>query len=114
MSIKKETKKDKKKKAQQVFEESQARKTTEEQVEAELNAAEQSMKQKKIQLAQGDMAPVLIQLLKDIMQQPELVGKSEFETVRNAIVLDTQATIIRDMVDYLEKIRAGALHEIKK
>jgi hypothetical protein len=73
----------------------------------------QSLKQKKIALAQSEHAPTVIELLKDCMEQPQLVGDTEFATVKNAITLDVQSNILRKMVDYLEEIRKGALHEIK-
>lgn len=72
-----------------------------------------SIKQKKIALAQSDHAPTVIELLKDCMEQPQLVGDTEFATVRNAITLDVQSNILKRMVDRLEEIRQGALHEIK-
>ena len=34
----------------------------------------------------------------------------QFKTLVNAITLDVQSTLLRDMVDYLERIRKGELH----
>jgi len=74
----------------------------------------QSLIQKKIALAQSEHAPIVIELMKDIMSKIELVDeKSEWKTIVNTITLDTQSTMLRNMVDYLEDIRKGILHEIK-
>ena len=76
--------------------------------------ADQSLVQKKIALAQSEHAPVIIELMKDIILQTPLVDeKSEWKTIVNAITLDTQSTMLRAMVDYLEDIRKGSLHEPK-
>lgn len=74
---------------------------------------EQSTKQKKIALAQSEHASTVILLLKDIMDQSPLIADTEFKTIVNAITLDVQSTILRKMVDYLEEIRQGSLHEPK-
>lgn len=71
----------------------------------------QSLKQKKIALATSEHAPVIIELLKDCMPQPQLIAKTEWETIVNAVTLDVHGTILRTMVDYLEDIRRGSLHE---
>jgi len=74
---------------------------------------EQSSKQKKITLAQSEHAPVIIELMKDCMGQNPIIAKTEWETIVNAITLEVQGTMLRSMVDLLEKIRKGALHEPK-
>lgn len=72
------------------------------------------MKQRKIALAQSEHAPVIIELMKDcIAQIPIVDDKSQWKTIVNAITLDTQSTMLRSMVDYLEEIRKGILHEEK-
>lgn len=71
---------------------------------------EQSLKQKKIALATSEHASIIIELLKDCMPQPRLVAKTEWETIVNAITMETNGTILRTMVDYLEDIRKGSLH----
>jgi hypothetical protein len=81
----------------------------EEEVEDDLDLPVQSLKQQKIYLANSPIAAVVIELIKDILQKPPLVGNSEFETMRNAIIIDTSSNILKDMVDYLEDIRKGAL-----
>jgi cell fate (sporulation/competence/biofilm development) regulator YmcA (YheA/YmcA/DUF963 family) len=74
----------------------------------------QSLIQKKIALAQSEHAPVIIELMKDIMSKIPLVDdKSEWKTIVNTITLDTQSTMLRAMVDYLEDIKKGSLLEPK-
>ena len=75
----------------------------------------QTAKQKKIALAQSEHAGTIIDLMKDCMGQPELVDrKSEWNTIVNTITMDAQGTMITRMVDYLEDIRKGCLHDIKE
>jgi len=72
-------------------------------------------KQKKIELAQSDYAPVVLEILKDCMRNTPLIDKkSQWTTVVNAITLDVQGTLLRDVADYLESIRKGSLHEPKE
>ncbi len=73
----------------------------------------QSMKQKKIALAQSEHAPIVIELMKDCVEQSPLVGDTEYKTLVNAITFDVQSTMLRKMVDLLEDIRQGKLHEAK-
>jgi len=76
---------------------------------------EQSLKQRKIALAQSEHASTIIELMKDCMAQTPLVDdKSEWKTIVNTITLDTQSTMLRSMVDLLEAIRNGSLHEPKE
>ena len=74
---------------------------------------EQSLKQKKIILAQSEHAPVIIELMKDCLTKSPLVAKTEWETIVNTITLDAQSTMLRAMVDLLEEIRKGKLHDEK-
>ena len=75
---------------------------------------DQNLKQKKILLAQSEHAPIIIELMKDCMLKIPLVDKTEWQTIVNTITLDTQSTMLRNMVDYLEQIRKGILHEPKE
>lgn len=70
----------------------------------------QSLTQRIISLATSEHASTVFELLKQVMQQPNLVGETEFETVKNAITLDVQANILKEVVDYLDKARKGELH----
>jgi len=72
---------------------------------------EQSLKQKKIALAQSEHAPIVIELMKDCIVQVPIIADTEWRTIVNALTLEIQSTMLRDMVDLLEKIRTGSLHE---
>ena len=75
----------------------------------------QTQNQKKIILAQSEHAATLIELMKDCVTKTDFVNeKSEWQTIVNTIRLDAEGSMIRRMVDYLEAIRAGALHEPEK
>lgn len=72
---------------------------------------ELSLKQKKITLATSEHAPIIIELMKDCMPQVPIVADTEWKTIVNAITLEVQGTMLRTMVDYLEEIRKGSLHD---
>lgn len=74
---------------------------------------DQTLKQKKIILAQSEHAPVVIELMRDCLSQTPLIADTEWKTIVNTITLDTQSTMLRAMVDLLEDIRKGSLHEEK-
>jgi hypothetical protein len=74
---------------------------------------QQSLKQKKIALATSEHAPVIIELMKDCMTQVPIIAETEWKTIVNALTLEVQGTMLRTMVDYLENIRNGSLHEEK-
>jgi len=74
---------------------------------------EQSINQKKIALAGSEHAPIIIELMKDCMTQNPIIAKTEWDTIVNAITLEVQGTMLRSMVDHLEGIRKGKLHEPK-
>lgn len=67
--------------------------------------------QKKIALAQSEHAPIIIELMKDIMTKAPIIGKDQWETTVNALTLEIESTMVRNMVDKLESIRQGILHE---
>lgn len=73
--------------------------------------SEQTIKQKKIALATSEHAPIIIELMKDCMAQVPIVAETEWKTIVNAITLEVQGTMLRTMVDHLEGIRKGSLHE---
>jgi len=72
---------------------------------------QQNLTQKKIALATSEHAPIIIELIKDCMTQTPIIAKTEWETIVNAITLEVQGTLLREMVDHLEGIRKGKLHE---
>jgi len=71
---------------------------------------EQSMNQKKMTLAASEHAPVIIELMKDLMTGNPIIGKSQWDTIVNALTLEVQSDMLRGMVDHLEGIRKGKLH----
>lgn len=71
--------------------------------------SEQTLKQQKIALAQSSFAPTVIELVKDVLKNVPLIGKDQWETTKNAIILDTSSEILRDLVDHLENIKRGGL-----
>lgn len=73
--------------------------------------SEQSLKQRKIALAQSEHASTLVEIIKDCMPQTPLVAESEWKTIVNTITLDANGTLFRSVVDYLERIRRGELHD---
>ena len=75
---------------------------------------EQSLKQKKIALAQSNHAPVVIDLMKDCMAQVSIIADTEWKTIVNALTLEIQSTMLRSMVDLLENIRQGGAHNPKE
>jgi hypothetical protein len=75
---------------------------------------EQTLKQRKIALAQSEHASTIIELMKDCMPQNPIIADTEFKTLVNAITLEVQGTMLRTMVDLLENIRNGSLHEPKE
>lgn len=74
---------------------------------------EQNLKQRKISLATSEHAPVIIELMKDCFIQTPLIAETEFKTLVNAVTIDVQGNLLRRMVDYLEEIRRGSLHDHK-
>ena len=73
----------------------------------------QSLVQRKIALANSEHVLTIIELMKDCMSQTPIIADTEFKTLVNAITLEVQGTMLRRMVDYLEEIRKGILHEPK-
>jgi len=77
----------------------------------QVEPSQESLNQKKMALAGSEYAPIIIELMKDCITQGPLINKdSQFETTINAITLDVQGDMLRNMVDLLEAIRAGSLH----
>jgi len=71
---------------------------------------EQSLNQKKMTLAASEHAPVIIELMKDLMQTSPIIGKTQWDTIVNALTLEIQSDMLRGMVDLLDSIRKGSLH----
>lgn len=76
---------------------------------------EQTLTQRKIALAQSEHYATIIELMRDITTSSKnpIIGDTEYKTLLNAITLEVEANMMRNMADYLDKIRKGALHEPK-
>ena len=72
---------------------------------------EQSLKQRKIALAQSEHAGTIIEFLKDLSPKTPIIAETEWETIVNAVRMDVFGTLILDMVKLLDDIRNGSLHE---
>jgi len=70
-----------------------------------------SLRQKKIALATSEHAPIIIELMKDCMESTPIVASTQWKTIVNALTLEIQSTMLRTMVDHLEGIRKGKLHD---
>ncbi len=70
----------------------------------------QNLKQRKMSLAASEHAPVIIELMKDCMSNNPIVARTEWETIVNAITLEVQGTMLKNMVDLLDRIRKEGLH----
>jgi hypothetical protein len=76
---------------------------------------DQTLKQRKIALAQSEHASTIIELMRDCMSQIPLVDdRSQWKTIVNTITLDANSTMLRAMVDLLDAIRKGSMHEPKE
>ncbi len=73
---------------------------------------DQTLKQRKIALAQSEHTGTIIELMKDCRTQiVDIIGKTEYETLVNAITMEVEGRMMVKMVDWIDKIRNGALHE---
>ncbi len=70
----------------------------------------QTIKQKIIQLAQSEHAPVVIEILKQVVlgKAKNLVGDSEYATVVNAVTFDVQQDIIVSVIKLFESVKDGS------
>lgn len=75
---------------------------------------EQTRKQKIITLAQSEMAPVVIELLRECRTTlMSVIADDEFHTIVNALKLEIEAELIQRVVIYMDNVRNGLLHEQK-
>ncbi len=61
--------------------------------------------QKKLEFANSDHVATVIQILQESSGVPSLVGQTEYETVVNAVRLDTQQDMIKNFINNLDKIK---------
>ena len=74
---------------------------------------DQNLKQKKIALAQSEHSSIVVELMRDCTSKTPIIADTEFKTLLNAITLEVEANMMRKVVDYIEAIRNGSLHEEK-
>jgi hypothetical protein len=72
---------------------------------------EETLKQRKIALAQSEHYTTIVELMRDCTSKNPIIGDTEFKTLVNAITLEVEANMMRRVVDYIEDIRKGILHE---
>jgi hypothetical protein len=72
---------------------------------------EETLKQRKIALAQSEHYTTIVELMKDCTSKNPIIADTEFKTLVNAITLEVEANMMRRVVDYIEDIRKGILHE---
>lgn len=72
----------------------------------------QTTTQRKISLAQSEHSGAIIELMKDCTTQiVDIIGKTEFETLVNAITMEVEGRMMAKMVDHIDRIRKGSLHD---
>lgn len=71
----------------------------------------QSLIQKKIAFAQSGHLEAVVQLLRESAGEQKLVGDTEFETVKNAITLEANSTLITNFINLIDHIKQGGLHD---
>ena len=69
------------------------------------NPENQSILQKKIAFANSEHVATVVQILKECGGANQLVGRSEYETIVNAVTLDAQQDIIKNFINSLDNIR---------
>lgn len=72
----------------------------------------QTLKQQKIALAQSEYSGTIVELMRDCTTKTvDLIADTEWQTLVNAITLEVEGKMMVKVVDYIEQIRAGALHD---
>lgn len=71
---------------------------------------QQSLTQNMISLAQNpEHVQAMAAILKRCMKQTPLIGNNEFETIVNAVIIDTNSTIMQNFSNQIEYIKQGGL-----
>lgn len=76
----------------------------------EIDAQNQSTKQKKISFANSEHISTVVLILQECVKREKLIGDTEFSTVVNAVTLDAQSQLIIDFINTLDRIKSGDLH----
>ena len=74
---------------------------------------EETLKQQKIALAQSEYSSIVVELMRDCTSKNPIISDTEFKTLVNAITLEVEANMMMRVVDYIENIRKGSLHDPK-
>lgn len=72
---------------------------------------DQSLKQRKISLATSEHASVVAELIKDCLTNRPLIADTEWQTIVNALTLEIESNLIIRVVEQIERIRQGSLHD---
>jgi hypothetical protein len=72
---------------------------------------EQTLKQKKIEFAQSAHLEAVLAILRESAGEQKLVGANEFETIKNAITLEANSTMITNFINLIDHIKKGGLHQ---
>lgn len=73
---------------------------------------DQSLKQRKISFANSEHTGVIGAIFDDCRTaMPNLVGETEFETVVNAITTQVEANFKLRLLQYIDSIKKGKLHD---
>lgn len=74
---------------------------------------EETLKQQKIALAQSEYSSIVVELMRDCTSKNPIIADTEFKTLVNAITLEVEANMMMRVVNYIEDIRKGSLHDPK-
>lgn len=70
---------------------------------------EQTANQRKAAFANSVDMGILVQLLRESCHKGPLVGETEYETVVNAVRLDSQSDLINEFINQIDTIKKGGL-----
>ncbi len=68
----------------------------------------QNQRQLMVTIAQGELAPVVIEMLRLAMVKRALVADDQWNTLVNTITMDAQSNMIQNVIQLLEDLRASA------
>jgi len=71
-----------------------------------------TLKQKLIALAQSEHASSVVELIRLCRPNIPLVAGTEWQTIVNAITIDTHGTVMLGVADLIDRIRKGEINDI--
>ncbi len=74
-----------------------------------IDFSKQTPNQRKTMLANSEFAPLIVEIIRDCAEKVELRGKDQWETAKNAIIMETTSSLMLRVVEYLEAIKKGSL-----